>query len=88
LAHDVFIRYSHPDKAIADAVCHRMEGAGIPCWVAPLETSHTVRLAWDDAVADAVAGSPILVVIFSVSANTSRHVLNEVALQRLMRGQP
>jgi hypothetical protein len=35
---DVFISYASKDKVIADAVCTRLEAAGIRCWVAPRET--------------------------------------------------
>ncbi len=31
LAHEVFISYGSPDKAIANAVCARLEGRGVPC---------------------------------------------------------
>ena len=29
MSHDVFISYSHKDKAVADAVCARFEASGI-----------------------------------------------------------
>lgn len=35
MAHDVFISYSHEDKAIADAICHKLESVRIWCWIAP-----------------------------------------------------
>src|SRR5665648_437323 len=39
VAHDVFISYSHRDKAVADAVCAGLEAARIRCWVCLLYTS-------------------------------------------------
>lgn len=77
MAHDVFISYSQADKAVADAVCHRMEAAGIRCWIAPRDIAH--GKTWDNAVVDAVTAAEVVVVIFSASANASRHVLDEVA---------
>ena len=38
MSFDVFISYASKDKVIADAVCTRLEAAGIRCWVAPRET--------------------------------------------------
>ena len=35
MAHDVFVSYSHHDKAQADAVCATLEAKGIRCWIAP-----------------------------------------------------
>jgi hypothetical protein len=76
LAHDVFISYQQADKAIADAVCHRMEAAGVRCWIAPRDITH--GKPWDDAVVDALTAAKVLVVIFSAAANASRSVVDEV----------
>jgi hypothetical protein len=76
VAHDVFISHAHHDKVVADAVCHRMEQAGIRCWIAPRDVS--VGMEWDDAVAKAVAESRIVVLVFSAAANNSRNVRNEI----------
>lgn len=35
MAHDVFISYSSEDKTVADAVCAKLEGQEIRCWIAP-----------------------------------------------------
>ena len=35
MAHDVFISHSNQDKAVAHAMCSRLEQAGIRCWIAP-----------------------------------------------------
>ncbi len=77
MAHDVFISYSQHDKAVADTVCHRMEAAGIRCWIAPRDIAH--GKTWDDAVVDGITAASLLVVIFSAAANASRSVLDEVA---------
>src|SRR6266699_2284098 len=76
MAHDVFISHSSTDKAVADAVCHRLEAAGIRCWIAPRDV--LVGMDWDDAIVKAVVGAKIFIVIFSAAANGSRVVRNEV----------
>jgi hypothetical protein len=75
LAHDVFISYQQADKAIADAVCHRMEAAGVRCWIAPRDVAGE---HWDDDVVDALTAAKVLVLIFSAAACASRDVVNEV----------
>ena len=35
MAHDVFISYSHKDKAVADAIVARLEQDNCRCWYAP-----------------------------------------------------
>jgi hypothetical protein len=76
MAHDVFISYSHEDQAIANAVCHRMEAAGVRCWIAPRDVQ--IGVEWDDAIVAAVSASRIFVLIFSAAANNSRAVRNEI----------
>jgi hypothetical protein len=77
MPHDVFISYSHTDKAIADAICHRLEAAAIRCWIAPRDVE--VGRDWDEAILEAITETRILVVVFSAAANASRHIKNEVA---------
>ena len=77
MAHEVFISHSQTDKAVADAVCHRLEAVGIRCWIAPRDVSP--GKTWDDAIVEAINASKAAVVIFSAAANASRHVLNEIA---------
>ena len=77
MANDVFISYSQHDKTVADAVCQRVEAAGVRCWIAPRDIAH--GKTWDDAVVDGISAAKLLVVIFSAAANASRNVLDEVA---------
>ena len=77
MAHDVFISDSAKDKEIADAVCHRLEEAGIRCWIAPRDVQ--AGQAWDDAIVEALAATKIVVLVFSAAANDSRAVRNEIA---------
>lgn len=37
----VFISHSTADKAIADAICHRLEEAGVRCWIAPRDITNS-----------------------------------------------
>ena len=78
MSHDIFISYAQTDRAAAEAVCHRLEGAGIRCWIAPRDIGDD----WDrnSAVVQAVGGSKLAVVIISASADTSRSMLDEVAV--------
>jgi len=77
MAHDIFISYSHEDKTVADAVCHRLEASGVRCWIAPRDVE--VGKDWDEAILDAITATRIAVIVFSAAANASRHVKNEVA---------
>ena len=76
MAHDVFISYTNADKAAADAVCHRLEGAGIRCWIAPRDVGYGKD--WGASIVEAIGAAKLFVVIFSAAANDSRHVLDEV----------
>ena len=77
MAHDVFISYSQSDKAAADAVCHRIEDAGIRCWIAPRDIGY--GLGWDEAITQAIGETKLAVVIFSQVSTASPQVMNEVA---------
>jgi hypothetical protein len=76
MAHDVFISYSSNDQQAALAVLHGLESAGIRCWMAPRDI--LPGAIWAQAIMDGIAGSRVLVVVFSTSANRSSHVLAEV----------
>ena len=76
MAHDVFISYSSNDQQAALAVLHGLESAGIRCWMAPRDIRSGA--IWAQAIMDGIAGSRVLVVVFSTSANRSSHVLAEV----------
>jgi len=76
LAHDAFISYTTTDKAAADAVCHRLEEAGIRCWIAPRDVGYGKD--WGASIVEAIGDAKLVVVIFSAAANASRHILDEV----------
>ncbi|HEV3167510.1 MAG TPA: toll/interleukin-1 receptor domain-containing protein [Isosphaeraceae bacterium] len=76
MARDVFISYSKHNQAIADAVCHHLEAAGVRCWIAPRDIPPGG--AWASWIIEAIRQSRILVVVFSSHANASRQVMREV----------
>lgn len=78
MAHEVFISYSNKDKAVADALCHRLEEDGIRCWIAPRDIAPGDN--WAGSIASAIPESSVLVLIFSASANKSKQVVREVEL--------
>jgi hypothetical protein len=78
MAHDLFISYSSEDKVIADALCSALEVAKIRCWIAPRDILPGQE--WAAAIVNAVAGSRVMVLIFSSNSKDSKHVKKELAL--------
>ncbi len=76
MPHEVFITYSSTDKLIADAVCARLEAAGLRCWIAPRDISPGQD--WTAAILSAIESSSAIVLVFSTHANESPHVKREV----------
>jgi hypothetical protein len=73
---NVFVSYSQPDRDTAFGIVKHLEREGIPCWVAPRDIDPGVD--WAAAIIDAIAGSCVMVLVFSASANTSPQVRREV----------
>jgi hypothetical protein len=76
MEYDVFISYSHPDKAAADAACATLEQAGIRCWMAPRDI--VPGADWSESIINAIARAKVLVLIFSRNANESPQIKREV----------
>lgn len=76
MAHDVYISYSHVDKAAADAACATLERAGVRCWIAPRDI--TPGDEWSAAIIKAIDQCRAMVLIFSQNANNSRQIRREV----------
>lgn len=76
MAHDVFISYSTQDKSIADAVCAKLEGKKIRCWIAPRDVPPGQPFA--SSLINAINNSKLMVLILSSGSNQSQHVLREV----------
>ena len=78
MTHEVFISYSHHDKAIADGVCANLESAGIRCWITPRDIAPGHD--WPTSISDAIDHSRVLVLIFSSRSNSSQDVGRELIL--------
>lgn len=76
MAHDVFISYSTKDRPIADAVCAALEAERVRCWIAPRDVLPSAP--YGQAIIEALNETRLLVLIFTASSNTSRHVMREV----------
>lgn len=73
---DVFISYSHKDKAVADAICAKLEEDGIRCWYAPRDI--VPGADWAASIIDAIKSVKVMVLIFTDYSNASKQVLREV----------
>jgi hypothetical protein len=78
MAHDVFISYSSKDKPIADGICARMEADGLRCWIAPRDIGPGED--WPTAIANGIASSRVMVLVFSQNSNMSEEVSRELYL--------
>jgi hypothetical protein len=76
VAFDVFISYASKDKIVADAVCARLEAAGVRCWIAPRDI--VAGTSYGEAIIDAIHGAKVMVLVFSSNANASGHIPKEV----------
>src|SRR6266567_684593 len=73
----VFISHSSKDKEIADAICHQLESAEIPCWMAPRNIEYGSD--WTEGIMRGITACRVFVLVFSQNANGSGHVRREVA---------
>jgi hypothetical protein len=71
----IFISYSSKNKAIADAVCHKLEERKMKCWIAPRDILPGSNYA--EELIKAIDDSKLFVLIFSKDSNQSQHVLRE-----------
>ena len=78
MAHDVFISYSHKDQPIANGICAKLEADGLRCWIAPRDIDPGED--WPTAIATGIAGSKVMVLVFSQSSNMSEEVSRELYL--------
>ena len=72
----MFISHSEKDKAVADAVCARLEGHRIRCWIAPRDI--VPGTDWTAAIINGIGEARLLIVVFSKGANESGQVKREV----------
>lgn len=76
MAHDVFISYSSKDKNIADAVCAKLEGRKVRCWIAPRDILPGVE--YGQALVEGIKNSKVVVLVFSANSNVSPQVMREI----------
>ncbi len=76
MAYDVFISYSNQNKAVADAICARLEQDGIRCWYAPRDIQPGE--IWAESIIRAIRTVKIMIVVFTDESNKSPQVLNEI----------
>ena len=76
MAFDVFVSYATKDKIVADAVCARLESAGIRCWIAPRDI--IAGTPYGEAIIAGIRAAKVMVLVFSSNANASGHIPKEV----------
>jgi tetratricopeptide (TPR) repeat protein len=76
MAHDVFISYSHHDKAGADTVCAKLEQHQVRCWIAPRDVVPGAE--WAESIIHALDHTRVMVLVFSSKANESPQIRKEV----------
>jgi hypothetical protein len=83
MKHDVFISHAHKDKGIADAICGKLESAGLKCWIATRDIA--AREDWTEATQKAIGSSRVIVLVLSENANGAPHIEREIAHAFYMR---
>jgi hypothetical protein len=73
---EVFISHSLKDKATAQAVCAKLEGARVRCWIAPRDIRPGAD--WAESIIAALGTCKVMVLIFSAHADASPQVRREV----------
>jgi hypothetical protein len=73
---DVFISHASNDRLVANAVCARLESAGVRCWIAPRDI--VAGTSYGEAIIDAIHSVKVMVLVFSSNANASGQVPKEV----------
>ena len=83
MENDVFISHAYKDKSIADAICGKLESAGLKCWTAGREISASED--WTEATRKAIGSSRVIVLVLSENANAAPHIRREIAHASYMR---
>jgi predicted NBD/HSP70 family sugar kinase len=72
----IFISHSSKDRDLANLLCLQLESEKISCWIAPRDIPAGVN--YPKALADAIDECPVFLLLYSVNAQASVHVINEV----------
>ncbi|HEY1309558.1 MAG TPA: TIR domain-containing protein, partial [Pseudolabrys sp.] len=78
LQRDLFISHSSADAATATDLVADFERQGISCWIAPRDVP--LGSGYHSEIVNAIAQCRAMLLLFSVTANESDHVLREVEL--------
>ena len=78
MGHDIFVSYSTTDKLFVDALVNRLENDKLRCWYSPRDIPAGVTRP--SAISQAIKQTPVMLLVFSESANASQEVLRELAL--------
>ena len=78
MSHDVFISYADEDRFVASTISQALYKEEIVCWMA--KDSIPAGVFWDDAVAEAINGCRLVVLVLSQSSLKSAWVHNEINL--------
>ena len=79
---DVFISHSSKDKAIADALKHKLEASSVRAWKAP--DNILPGQVWEEAITEAISICKITLLIWSSESQDSQQVKRELALAASM----
>jgi hypothetical protein len=72
----VFVSHASPDKAEAERLVEVLEGAEIPCWIAPRNVQVGANYAGE--IMDAIKATDVTLVLLSANANNSAFMPNEI----------
>src|SRR4051794_179150 len=72
----VFVCHASVDAAIALHVVTALEGAGVPCWIAPRNID--AGESYTQAILEALDAAPAVLLVFSSATNASPHVTREL----------
>jgi hypothetical protein len=78
MSHQVFISYATEDRAVADAVCAKLEAGGTRCWIAPRDIG--AGKVWPGAIAKAIRESRALVLVLSRHSMARPYIPSELRL--------
>jgi hypothetical protein len=76
MTHEVFISYTTADRAVADAVCMKLESQQVRCWLSPRDILPGIN--YSAAIIDAIRSSRVIVLVASDNTNNSAHVVREI----------
>lgn len=79
---DVFISHSSRNSLTADALKEKLAIAGITSWKAPEDIG--IGQTWEDAIASAITGSTVFVLLWSGESQNSLQVKRELSLAASM----